>query len=129
MADITQSLLKTMRLVFMLNREEYFLTLYRVRKTGTASYWLRTNRNIRVMLFNRSSPINLLNWFSRNRNTIPNLYSLIRTFWRNVILNSPHPLRSISALNIASKLKLLLEELTLSSAIYLRQLTSGGSYF
>ena len=74
--DITESSLKTIGLVFMLNREEDFLALYRIEKNNIGipdvSYCITTDENLRVMLFYRSLPISPPNIFRQGRNTTPN---------------------------------------------------------
>ena len=65
--DITEISLKTIGLDFMINREEDFLMLYRIEKNNIgildASYYIRIDQKLHVLIFNRSSPISLPNWF------------------------------------------------------------------
>ena len=155
--DITESSLKTIGLDFFMNREEDFLTLYRIEKNNIGipdvSYCIRIDQNLRVMLFYRNSPISLPNWFRQGRNTILNRFSMLTNFishmkqviedkgeileemnnlrYSRVTEYSPRLIRYALHLRYTSlqSYKLLLEELPLPSVSYLRKLTSGESLF
>ena len=155
--DITQISLTTNGLDFMLNREQDFITLYRIDKNNIGipyvTYCIRIDQNLRVMLFHRSSPISLPNWFRQGRNTILNRFSMLPNFishmkqvievkgeileemnnlrYSKVTEYSPRLIRYALHLRYTSlqSYKLLLEELPLPSVSYLRKLTSGESLF
>ena len=149
--------MKTIGLDFFINREEDFLTLYRIEKNNIGipdiSYCIRIDQNLRVMLFYRNSPISLPNWFRQGRNTILNRFSMLTNFishmkqviedkgeileemnnlrYSRVTEYSPRLIRYALHLRYTSlqSYKLLLEELPLPSVSYLRKLTSGESLF